>query len=235
MDKPGLVIISRQALWRHALACLLKSRTQYVTVREYNGTGEISLEAKNTGSLIYFVDAELPDVQIGDIVNMSGNGHNKVIIFGSSYYKERLIELMPLKADGYLATDLSGEEFVVFLEKVRQGGPVIADSLIPELVNRLSDISGERTDEKKAYSTLTPREKEILKLLAAGNTNGQIAKKLVISVYTVKNHVHKILEKMEITNRAQLVSYALTSGLVSGLVLLLAAAAVMAAVKPSLC
>lgn len=231
MNKPVPVIVSRQVLWRHALACLLMSWTHYETIQECGCAGEIDLLAQSKGCFEYIIDAELPDDQIGEIVKLSANNHNKVVIIGSSYNKKRLIELMALKADGYLTTDLSSEEFLMMMEKVWQGGSVIADSLIPDLVNKLSDLSGDRTEEKKAFNTLTPREEEILKLLAAGCTNLQIAKKLFISIYTVKNHVHNILEKLGISNRAQLVSYALTSGLVSGLVLLL----FFISVKPPVC
>ncbi|MFZ5640193.1 MAG: response regulator transcription factor [Bacillota bacterium] len=235
MDRPALVIISRQLLLRRALACLLTSGMRYGEVKEYGSGGEIGISAGRTVRSIYIIDAELPEAEIGELINLVWRSHDKVIIFGSSYNKERLVELISFKADGYFTTDLPEAELPVFLEKVRQGGPVIADNLIPEMVNKLSDTAKGGTEDKKACSLLTPREKEILKLLAAGNTNDQIAKKLVISIYTVKNHVHNILEKLGITNRTQLVSFALTRGLVGGLLLFAAAVYILDAFKPHIC
>ncbi len=235
MHQSALVIVSRQALLRRALACLLISRLRYGEVKEYGSGGEIGLSSGITGHSIYIVDAELPDAEIGEIINLASSSHDKAIIFGSSYSKGRLVELMVLKADGYFTTDLPEAELQVFLEKVWQGGPVIADNLIPEMVNKLSDTAKGGIEDKNAYSLLTPREKEILKLLAAGSTNDQIAKKLVISIYTVKNHVHNILEKLGITNRTQLVSFALTRGLVGVSVMFGIVVFLLAPVKPHIC
>jgi len=213
MGKPALIIVSQQVLFRRALAYLFSSGAQYEVTAECGGPDELPSGEQVTGYCLFIVDAELPDSQIHQVADFARNSHHKIVILGSVNNKQRLVKLMPLKADGYFTTDLSEQELPALLEKVERGGPVIADSLVPELVNKVSRALDENTADE-GYASLTPREKEILKLLATGSTNGQIAKKLVISVSTVKNHVHNILDKLGINNRSQLVSYALTRGLV---------------------
>ncbi len=219
MIKPALYIISRQTLLRQALSHLLSGSNRF---REINGSVCFSESRLKAGALEentwFIIDAELPDYEIQELLLLANRGGGRVIILGSSYNAKRIIELMPLKADGYLTTDSPQDELFAILEKVESGGPVIADSLIPDMMNRLS-ASLQVKPEKEIL--LTPREQEILELLAQGYTNGQIAKKLIISVNTVKNHVHNILEKLGVSNRAKLVSYAMTRGLVSVLLVAL--------------
>jgi len=209
MDKTALVIISRQALIRHVLACLLSSLANCEEVVECGSPQEIPLRTEDANRRVFIIDAELPDSQIVEVINLAYNNRHKVVILGSSYNKKRLVDLIALKADGYFTTDMSENELMVLLKKVELGGPVIAESLVSELVDKLTGAQKEDIEEK-SYNMLTPREKELLKLLTKGYTNDQIAKNLMISIFTVKNHVHNILEKLEISNRAQLISYVLT-------------------------
>jgi len=222
MDKIPVVIISRQLLLRQGLASLLSSAARHQAAGEYGNLQKAFSETAELGKRILLVDAELPALESAEIIKASGS--SKIIIIGSMYNKKRLMELMPLKADGYLTSDISWDEFMDLLTKVEQVGPVISESLIPSIIERLSSqgekshSSQERAEQDERYELLTPREREILCLLSRGHTNAQIADKLFISIYTAKNHVHNILDKLGVKNRARLVSYAVSKGLVSVLV-----------------
>lgn len=217
MVKPSVAIISPQPLLRHALACLLSVTKQYGTVEEYGDWNEIIQVQRELRDYLCFIDAELPDKHIAEIMTLLGNNTNKFIIFGCLSNKDRVVELVTLRADGYISMDLSETDFFRVLNKVSSStGTVISDNLVSELVDRLAVISDSNINNSQGYIELTPRENEILKLLASGFTNNDIAKRLVISVYTVKNHVHNIFDKVGVANRAQLVAFALTKGLVSG-------------------
>lgn len=210
MGKPEIVIISRQVLFRHALACFLSSYTEYNVTGEFSCCNEMNF-SEQVNRVVFIIDAELEDTDIETIVDYARANHNKVIILGNVNFRKRLVELMTFMADGYLTSDLSDREFSALLEKVEKGDTVISDSLVSEMVSRLAGKSKDDILEK-INTLLTLREKEILKFLVAGATNNQIAKRLVISVYTVKNHVHNILEKLGLDNRTQLVSLALNPG-----------------------
>jgi len=208
-----LILISKQTLQYHALACLLSTCTKYQSIEEYQSWPEVTLRNDHTDRCMYLVDAEMPNSQFNELIFFARKYHDKVAIIGSSYNKDRLINLLSLKADAYLTLECSKDDFIRQLKRIEMDEQVIADCLIPLMVDKLSD----KSDEKhmvKMYGSLTAREKQILNFLAAGYTNNQIAEELVISVYTVKNHVHNVLEKLGFENRTQLASYAFTGGFI---------------------
>ena len=117
-------------------------------------------------------------------------------------------------ANGYLLKEAADEELLTAVREVAAGGQY----LHPMLGARL--MSGEtRTDLEAAKHTaadpLSEREREVLRLLAAGHTNQEIAKRLYISVRTAETHRAHIMTKLRLTTRAQLVHYALQHGLLS--------------------
>lgn len=214
MQQTKVCLIGEQVLIRRGLAALITLNPHYMVKGEFNAVNDALSIINSLEQCLYIVDVELAASQIGDLIKNVRTGIGRVVIFGAIYSKRKLVELLTLKADGYFLSNLSESDFFAMLEKVRKGMPVIADDLIPELVNVFSAQTA-NTEIEKLF-LLTPREKEILQLLAEGYTNQRIAKKLIISVYTVKNHVHNMLDKIGIQNRTQLVSYAFNSGLVKG-------------------
>lgn len=213
MGRKKLILISKQTLQRHALAHLLSAFTGYKAIEEYRFWPEVAFRQDHTEICLYLADAELPDSQLNELMLFARKHRDKVAIIGSSYNKERLLDLLPLKADAYLTLDSSQEEFIKQLERIELDERVIADTLIPLMLDKLSDSLDEK-NTVHTYSSLTAREKQILNFLAAGYTNNQIAEELVISVYTVKNHVHNVLDKLGFENRTQLVSFAFAGGFV---------------------
>ena len=214
MQQTKVYLIGEQVLIRRALAALITQNLDYMVAGEFTAINDALSVTNSFEQCLYIVDVELAASQIGELIKNVRTGSGRVVIFGTIYSKRKLVELLTLKADGYFLSNMSENEFFVLLDKVRKGMPVIADDLIPELVNVFSAQTA-NTEIEKLY-LLTPREKEILQLLAEGYTNQRIAKKLVVSVYTVKNHVHNMLDKIGIQNRTQLVSYAFNSGFVKG-------------------
>ena len=211
----AVYVVSPEVLLRHSLACLLSAFSGYKKVAEADNAQDVMVKEKNINNCILILDAGLPETEISRMIEFAKRGKNKVIIMGCGADRKRLVSLIPLKADGYLTTKLAPEEFFNLLGQVVQTEePVIDTSLFPEMVDRLSDESVAVMKAETVVNLLTPREMDILRLLASGHTNGQISEKLFISVYTVKNHVHNILEKLGIENRTRLASYALTRGLV---------------------
>lgn len=208
-----IIIINKQILQGHALACLLAACTKYDSIEEYQFWPEFAFRRDHTEKYLFLVDAEMPDSQFNELMHFAGKHCDKVAVIGSTYNKDRLINLLSFKADAYLTLECSKDDFIRQLKRIELDEQVIADCLIPLMVEKLSKISVEK-DRCNMYSSLTAREKQILNFLAAGYTNNQIAEELIISVYTVKNHVHNVLEKLGFENRTQLVSYAFAGGFI---------------------
>ena len=108
---------------------------------------------------------------------------------------------------------LSGAELVSAIRLVHQGGLYLHT---PEVSSALTEYleQGKSPDEETSYDTLTDREKQVLKLLAEGHSNKEIADLLYLSIKTVMAHRANIMEKLGIHNRTELVKYAIRSGLI---------------------
>jgi len=132
----------------------------------------------------------------------------KIIMLTVSDAEEDLFEAMSSGAHGYLLKDMHPEELLERLEDALRGEAVIAAPMAQHLLNALVEQGQRRGAEGQSKVDLSPREQEVLELVRQGATNKEIAEQLFISVGTVKNHIHHILEKLNLTNRTQVAAYA---------------------------
>ena len=211
-----VLVVDDHALVRSGLRRLLDAEPD-ITVENEAGSAE---EAVRMARL------EKPDVVLLDITMPGRSGlevaaeikqaapDTAILVLSmhddSAYVREAFVQ----GASGYLLKEAAGEELLTAVREVATGGQY----LHPMLGARL--ISGEtRTDleatKHAAADPLSEREKEVLRLLAAGHTNQAIAKTLIISVRTAETHRAHIMQKLHLTTRAELVDYALRHGLLN--------------------
>lgn len=207
MNPMRIAIISEQKLICSALKAMLMDKVQiFICVECLDDFWLRQIEDID----IILVDASLDLKYIDEIkIICKQFGVYMVLI---SQLKNRLLELLSVKADGYLTTDISLEEFIDLLNDVKLGKPALASTVLKDI---LLNFQQGASAHGNINNVLTVREKEILLLLAKGYSNQKIASNLCISIYTVKNHIHHILEKLHINNRVELASYAIYNGLVS--------------------
>jgi DNA-binding NarL/FixJ family response regulator len=132
----------------------------------------------------------------------------KIIMLTVSDDEEDLFEAMRNGAHGYLLKDMHPEELLERLEDALRGEAVIAPPMAQRLLNAFVEQAQRRGKEGQSDLELSPREREVLELVRQGATNKEIADQLFISVGTVKNHIHHILEKLHLANRTQIAAYA---------------------------
>jgi two-component system response regulator NreC len=125
---------------------------------------------------------------------------------------EYLFRTIQAGGSGYVLKKAADDGVLDAIRQVAAGGaflrPAVTTRLVQDYLERVG--TGEESD---SYNKLTDREREILGLIASGNTNAQIGQLLVISVRTVESHRANIMEKLGLQNRAELVKYALRKGL----------------------
>ena len=131
----------------------------------------------------------------------------KVLILTMHKRKEYLYHCLSAGADGYLLKEDADTELYAALKKVKGGGVYISPILSEQLVDDFVQIF--RGDAKFSSEKLTPRERQVTKLIAEGKTNRVIAKLLFISVRTVENHRANIMKKLKLKNTAELIKYAI--------------------------
>ena len=138
----------------------------------------------------------------------------RVLVLTISAEDNDVMDAMMAGACGYLLKDASVEELVSGVRAAAAGESSISPRIATKVLARLRQDHSEREESTRAHSGLSEREVEVLRLLAEGNGNAQIAAELFISPKTVKNHIASILMKLQIENRIQAAVYAVRSGII---------------------
>lgn len=131
----------------------------------------------------------------------------KIIMLTVSEADDDLFEAISSGAHGYLLKNMQPDELFAMLEGALRGEAVVAPSMAQRILQAFVTEAHRHAELGEAGPELSPRETEVLELVSEGLTNKEIADRLYISVGTVKNHIHNILEKLHLHNRAQLVAY----------------------------
>ncbi len=168
------------------------------------------------------LDVYKPDILLLDINMPNMNGLDvlkelkarkskvKVLVLTVHNEMEYLMKAVDIGINGYVLKDSESAELKKAIRAIMDGKTYIKPSLIPALnAKRL-----ERNEDEKKIDSLTRRELEVLKLLAIGMYNKEVAEKLEISERTVKNHVSNIFKKLEVTDRTQAAVFAIRNNLI---------------------
>jgi DNA-binding NarL/FixJ family response regulator len=139
----------------------------------------------------------------------------KVLILTTFELDEYVVEALRAGASGFLLKDAPPEDLVEAIIIVASGEALLAPSITRRLLDRVaSRLPPAQENAVPALAELTDRELEVLKLIARGMSNAEIADKLVVSETTVKTHVSRVLSKLDLRDRVQVVILAYESGLV---------------------
>lgn len=135
---------------------------------------------------------------------------SRIIVFTVSDNEEDVVAALKAGADGYLLKDMEPEDLITNLEQAANGTVVISPRLATLLAQALQS---NKSVDKVDLSSLTPREKQIIKLIANGMANKVIARKLSITEGTVKVHVKHLLKKLRLRSRVEVAVWAVQEGL----------------------
>lgn len=212
-----ILLVDDHVLFRKGLTALLSGRPDIQVV----GEARDGLEA------IEAAREFLPDVILMDVNMPRCDGleatrrikrempHVKIVILTVSDDDQHLFEAIKSGAQGYLLKDLEPYQLYDLLESISRGDAPLSGSIATKILKEFSRPSGSPAQEPEVMDELTPRETNILQLVAEGKSNKDIASELVISENTVKIHIRNILEKLHLQNRIQAAVYAVSQGLVS--------------------
>jgi DNA-binding NarL/FixJ family response regulator len=198
-------------------------RAGFKAVLEAGGRVEVVAEAGTGEEAVEVATAHSPDVVLMDIRMPGMNGieatrrlpRQRVLILTTFGLDEYIIEALRAGASGFLLKDAPTEEVIAAVFAVANGDAVLS----PAVTRQLLDQVGRRLPAAVSrgagpLDTLTDRELEVLRLLAAGLSNAEIAEALVVSDATVKSHVSRLLNKLGLRDRVQAVIYAYETRLI---------------------
>jgi DNA-binding NarL/FixJ family response regulator len=207
-----VLIADDQPLYRRGLEVVLHTEENIEVVGEAENGEEAIAKSEELAPDVVLMDVRMPRINgieatqaIRDRVPTT-----KILMLTVSDEDSDLYEAIKAGASGYLLKEVSVEEVADSIRAVMQGESKITPSMASKLINEFSAMS-KRADERQRLPApaLTARELEVLKLVAKGMSNREIADELFISENTVKNHVRNILEKLHLHSRMEAVMYAL--------------------------
>lgn len=208
-----VIIIDDHTLFRDGLKTLLVRHNIEVIASYNNGADGIKGIQDNYPDIV-LLDLRMPESSGIDILKKikAKYKHLLVVMLTTSDDEKDLIEALKNGASGYLLKDMEPDDLVVALKDINKGETIVAPNLTQILAKV---VKGEDNSEQvtSPVDDLTPREKEILELLAEGQSNKIIAKNLGISDGTVKLHVKSILRKLDIHSRVEAAVIAVEHGL----------------------
>ncbi|MFQ5879595.1 MAG: LuxR C-terminal-related transcriptional regulator [Dehalococcoidia bacterium] len=198
-------------LLREGIAGILREASfQVVGLAE--SAGELRGLAVEHQPDIILVDWEVSDIDQESLRSLAESVPNSsLVVLTQPQPPETLVAAIQAGASGYLTVNLSPEEFVNTLPTIARGHVVIAHEMAGSLKGSLPvETSGEPDD------LLSEREREVLGLVGQGATNREIAQGLVVTESTIKAHLRRILNKLNLRNRQQAAVYATREGLIPG-------------------
>jgi DNA-binding NarL/FixJ family response regulator len=215
-DQIDLVIVEDHRLFREGLVELLGAVDADLRVAAACDSAEEALEV---------IPRLLPDVVLMDIhlSEMSGTDAIRrlavlcptvrVLVVSGSANDDDVLDAILAGACGYILKDAPVEQIAEGIRLAAQGAATLSPTVAARLVDHVRQAKPPAGIADESVGELTPRELEVLRLLAAGMENSQIATELVISTRTARNHVASILEKLQMQNRIQAAVYAVRHGL----------------------
>ena len=218
MNPIKVLVVDDHALFRRGITAVLANHENLEVV----GEASDGLEA------IEKAEAIVPDIIVMDLNMPRCSGLEatqalqakmpqvNILVLTVSDNEADLFAAVKFGAKGYILKNTEPEELIQAILHITQGGVIVSPIMATKLLTEFKGLEaeGKREAIQETESNLSPREGEVLQLVAQGATNKQIADSLFISENTVKTHLRNIMEKLHLANRSQAAAYAVERGLV---------------------
>ncbi len=214
MSRLRVVIADDQPMMRAGFKAVLEATGNIEVVAEA-GTGEEAVQAATE---------QMPDVVLMDIRMPGMDGieatrrlpRQRVLILTTFGVDAYILDALRAGASGFLLKDAPTQEVIAAVRAVAAGDAVLSATVTRQLLDQVARrLPAPITREPNATAGLTEREQEVLRMLATGLSNAEIAEALTLSEPTVKTHVSHVLSKLGLRDRVQAVIYAYETGLIS--------------------
>jgi two-component system, NarL family, response regulator LiaR len=212
MNEPiTVLIVDDHAVVRRGIRALLEAEGDFQVAGEAGSGGEAVLLAADLAPDVVLMDLVMPEmdgVAATRLVKQQ-SPRSQVIVLTSYHEDEHIYPAVRAGALSYLLKSVGLEELTEAIRKAARGEAVLHPHVAARLVQELHGASQET---RHLYAALSEREREVLRLIAEGLPNAQIAERLVISERTVKSHVNNILGKLQVADRTQAAIFAWREG-----------------------
>jgi DNA-binding NarL/FixJ family response regulator len=216
-QKKSVFIVDDHPLFREGLKTIINQMDQFAVVGEAGNGREALLQIRQLKPSIALVDMSLPDKNgielTRDIVHQVPK--TRVMIISMHSKLDYIVKSFQSGALGYIVKESASDKLLRGLETVSHGDYFMDTAVSQKVINKLIALPEDAgIAPEAAYHTLTPREQEIMTMVAEGFTSNEIATRLFISPKTVENHRSSIMRKLDVSSALELVRYAARLGLI---------------------
>ncbi|HEX9739703.1 MAG TPA: response regulator transcription factor [Ignavibacteriaceae bacterium] len=213
MKKIRLLLIEDNRLLRDGIFSILKAHKDIVIIAA-SGDGrntlvkikqlkpnvillDLGLRSQNSLHVVEIVKKDFPDA--------------KIIVMDLAPVQADILQYVKAGANGFILKDASLNDFLITIRTVAEGSTVLPPLLVDSLFSQIVDHAVREGNSKlKEAVRMTAREREVIGFLGEGLTNKDIAQKIHVSMYTVKSHIHNIMEKLALHTRLEIANYSYT-------------------------
>jgi DNA-binding NarL/FixJ family response regulator len=209
-----VLLADDQALVRAGFRMILKAESGIEVVGEAADGAEAVGRARELAPDVVLMDVRMPAMDGIEATRRiaAGDDAPRVLVLTTFDLDEYVYEALRAGASGFLLKDAPEEQLVSGIRIVAEGGSLFAPAVTRRLIERFA--GGPSAQPPLALAELTPRELKVLRLVARGLSNAEIAGTLVVSEHTVKTHVARVLQKLDLRDRVQAVVLAYEAGIV---------------------
>ena len=214
MPKIRVLIADDHAILREGIRALLKTADEIEVVGEASdGQGALD-EAERLHPDVVLMDVAMPGLGglEATLQLRKRSPEIKVLVLTQYEDREYLRRFLAVGVSGYLLKKTAGAELISAIRAVSRGGLVLDPQIAKDALQE--PAQGSRSDAGNPYDLLTDREKQVLKLVAEGKSNKEVADLLDISVKTAMSHREHIMEKLDLHSRTELIKFALRQGVI---------------------
>ena len=215
MNPIRLLLVDDQDIVRAGLCSLLEGYPELEIIGEAGGGEEAVALATQLQPDVILMDITLPDIDGVEATRRIKATNPEVNVLVLTIHEEEayFFEALNAGAGGYVPKRASPDDLLTAIRVVAEGDvflhPIVAGALVQDYLRRVQTGT-----ERESYDGLTPRQREVLTLVAEGLSNQNIGSRLGISVRTVERHRENIMERLNLHSRTDLVKYALRKGLI---------------------
>ena len=220
MEKIKVLVVDRRELFRQGLAFILEREPNIRVVFTCSSAHEGIKKASELNPDIILLDTELSDCDCVEAPRRICEllPETRIIILTHSEESHYLISALRIGARAYISKDVKVEDLIRTIAGVYDGEVIISPPMAQKMLEEFKrSVQSEEAVQVKDAFSLSPREKEVLSLVAKGASNRELANALYITENTVKVHLRKIMGKLHVRSRHQLADLAADKGIVSGI------------------
>jgi DNA-binding NarL/FixJ family response regulator len=213
-----VLLVDDQALIRAGFRMILDAEEDIEVVGECADGAQAVDSARRLSPDVILMDIRMPEMDgieaTRRIVGAEGDAARRVLMLTTFDLDEYVYDALRAGASGFLLKDVPAEQLVEGIRVVARGEALLAPSVTKRLIHEFARAGPSRQETPASLQDLTPRELEVFRLIARGMSNAEIAEDLIVSETTVKTHVARVLMKLELRDRVQVVVLAYESGVV---------------------